>query len=443
MASHFRKNTFQKECIDEELKLESLRKKQEYQKILLDQIEEQKNRKLREKEETKKREKEQDERMAREYEDMNQKMQQRLKMQQQRNLPATVDKQEPPQATILPQVVPVSDARKSFSKDAHNLNEPLRKPAKRDNQSLNPHPEKSSNLFKYNADPRVPLQEHNQNQYSGNQSSNAFLARSSHFKKIQPKEHVQVQIEEYINRQMNNIHSLGTSSQNFINTSLSKNYIMKHKDIKDYTTLMHTGDSVKPPFHYKNHSKFYGSQLVASDTIKPSQTNLHISSLQKELKNLTEQAIRATKERDIKHLEFLRLKTEFQRMQNDEFQKQNSVKATLLEAKTAEQENSLLRSYMSSNKSIQLDCDTRYMPIEEGCLSVHDPLNINNIYSVTGQAFHPVANQNFKKHITEKKMQERELVADRKLGKGRSPEKNHLDTLFPTQKLPINKAIQL
>lgn len=439
MASYFRRNVFQKELIDEEREKESLKKKQEYQKILMEQIEEQKNRKQREKEELKRMEREQEQRLAREYEEMNQRMQQRMKQYNKRNTPTKADPQEivPNQSFAQPQ--PVADVRKSMSKDSRQMPEPVRKPAKRENHSVNPQKHLASNVFSYKADVGFPVHEMPTGISNHQPSPSSFLKRSPN--NAGSDEQIQNQIEEYINRQIDNLNLLATSSQNFINTSLSKNYVMKHKEIKDYNTLLQTDDSAKPSFHYKNYSKFYGSGFVVSDTIKSTQNSQVIMNLQAELKKLTEQAIKATKERDLRHLEYLKLKTEFQKMQNDELQKQNAMKISLQKARTPEEEDHLIKSFMSSNMSIPLECETNYMPIEEHIPHTFKPES-RRPSSKKPMESPKYPQYNFKKFHTEENLKPNDYVSETKAKSDNNLDRQGVDSLFPTQRLPSKRDLQ-
>jgi len=439
MASFYRRNVFQKEQIDEEREKESLKKKQEYQKMLMEQIEEQKNRKQREKEELKRLEREQEQRLAKEYEEMNQRMQQRLKQYQTKGTPIKNGPSEVAPNPDIPQPVQVPDLRKSMSKDSRQMPEPVRKRAKRENHSLNPQKQRSSNVFSYKAEVGFPVHEMPTGSSNYQPSPSSFLKRSPN--SAGSDEQIQNQIEDYINRQIDNLHLLATSSQNFINTSLSKNYVMKHKEIKDYNTLLQTEDCAKPSFHYKNYSKFYGSGFVVSDTVKPSQNSQVIMNLQAELKRLTEQAIKATKERDLRHLEYLKLKTEFQKMQNDELQKQNSMRISLQKAKNAEEEDHLLKSYMPSNMSIPLDCETNYMPIE-GHIS-HTFRQETKPQISKRQLDSPGHPQyNFKKFNTEENFNAHDFIPESKTKSENVLDRQGIDSLFPTQRLPSKRDLQ-
>jgi hypothetical protein len=317
MASHFRKNTIHNESLDEEQVKASLRKKQVYKSMLLDQIKEQQCRKLKEKEEARRLDREYEEIVIRQFGETSRRIQQGGRGGQQNRKPTS-----------------------SQTNSTEHNKPPIALKHRFGNISS-----KQFNRSQKDEITNLPLRERDMNAH--------FHSYSPLPTKIPPpplntSKREDVDFEDYINSKIEKWQSLSSANQHFINTSLSKNYIMKYKEVDDYNTLIDNEIPFKHRLQFSKNSQFTASSSPIPKTPENSQVDTEINKMKLELKKLTEQAIKASTERDVKHLEFLKLQNDFQRLHVREIQKQRSLKTALLKAGTVKEEESLLKTYLDA-----------------------------------------------------------------------------------------------
>ena len=368
MATHFRKNVFQKENQDHDAAFESQRKKAEYQRVLLQQIQD----KQAEKEQRLRLEKEQEVKNRKELESMNSQMQGRMQQKVNKN------KQSPVQAD---KDIPATPSPPSFTNQT-NISNKLgsQKGAKSSSdapkeqrlatltpnedsfvspliklQTIQPKNPASSNSNLFNYQPRVPSPERRPSPPQKLLQRSRSLT-SSKFEGSKDADALQAQIEDYINRQMDSLNSMVHSTQQCINTSLSKKYVLQHEKVNDYSTIAHDGARSPGHFHYRDYSKHYTSE--PQPDLKAVERSL---ALEKELRQLSEQALRAANERDNRRLELERLRNDFQRMKQLERERQERFRVALERMNGCDDQEQLVRSFLGESVSVQLPCETDFI----------------------------------------------------------------------------------
>lgn len=182
------------------------------------------------------------------------------------------------------------------------------------------------------------------------------------------------QIDEYLNRQIDSLNSLANSTQNCINTSLSKNYVLKHKNTDDYSTIANPGHGYAPfftPGAYPKNAPTLRSQGAQgggpSDQdpfqmpARPSRTDQNETQLLNRLAELKKKAIVLANETDEKKLELLRLQNEFRRIQKCEQEKSEEVIERVKRGLEDREEQNLIYSYLAMEQSRQLNGETDWV----------------------------------------------------------------------------------
>ena len=352
--SHHRRNTFQNELIDENRMQEEQKKKTEYQKLLLRQIEETSQRKKQEKEAKKKQEME--EMQKNEKEESNKKIKFKS-FQIESNNPFKT------QETKNEQSSQKKNLKNSFL-DNSNKNEPVLPENSKLSENLDlEKPQKTKNETEQEnfASIKVSVSPMLTPNFTSHRSTPAKANSSS-----ETKENLinfRNQIDQYLNRQIESLNSLSNSTQNCINTSLSKNYVQKHKNTMDYNTITETQNGYNPFFQPKNYSRNFPGVNNSSENsdFKKIKTSEKESELLQKLSELKKSAILLANENDEKKLELLKLKNEFKNVQKWEQEKSVEFTQIIDSLESEKEEQSLIYSYLAMNKSRQLNSETDWV----------------------------------------------------------------------------------
>lgn len=318
-----RKNTFLNEHADEQKVAEEQRKKAEYLKLLKDQMEEAERKKKSEKEARRKKELEE---LALESQQQNNQPRQKFKTY-------TVEKANPFQE-VQPQIQKVA-------------NDPAPPPTPQEKEA-------KDSESKPKEQPAQPV-EAQQEKQQPNEPVNNSASRS----KVTDQRAVLVQfrdqLDDYLNRQIDSLNSLSNSTQNCINTSLSKQYVMRHKSTNDYTTIadFQPGNnflSVKD-YNRNSHTPLRKEVLEAAKETE----------LLNELAELKKTAILLTNEFDERKMELARLQSEFRQIQKTEHDKSAEITAALRAHMSEKEEQSLIYSYLAMQNSHQLSATSDWV----------------------------------------------------------------------------------
>lgn len=352
--SHHRRNTFQNELIDENRMQEEQKKKTEYQKLLLRQIEETSQRKKEEKEA--KRKQEMEEMQKNEKEESNKKIKFKS-FQIESNNPFQTQEAKNDQSSqkkgLKNCVFDKSDKNETGFPENPKLSEnfELKKPQNTKNETEH----ENFASIKVSA---LPVLAPN---FTSHKSTPAKTNSSS-----ETKENLinfRNQIDQYLNRQIESLNSLSNSTQNCINTSLSKNYVLKHKNTMDYNTITETQNGYNPFFQPKNYSRNFPGVNNSSENsdFNKIKSNEKESELLQKLSDLKKSAILLAHENDEKKLELLKLKNEFKNVQKWEQEKSIEFTQIIDSLESEKEEQSLIYSYLAMNKSRQLNSQTDWV----------------------------------------------------------------------------------
>lgn len=316
-----RKNTFLNEHADEQKVAEEQRKKAEYLKLLKDQMEEAERKKKQDKEAKRKKELEE---LAVESQQSNQ----------------------PRQKFKTFAVVPANPFQEAPVQTAKVLNDPLPVGTVQEKET-------TSTESKPSAQP-VPQAEIQVDKQQVERASNS-VSRS----KITDQRAVLVQfrdqLDDYLNRQIDSLNSLSNSTQNCINTSLSKQYVMLHKNTNDYTTIA----------DFQSGNNFLNVKDYNRNSNTPLRKELFEAAKETELLNelaeLKKTAILLTNEFDERKMELAKLQSEFKRIQKTEHDKSTEIAAALRSKMSEKEEQSLIYSYLAMQNSRQLSATSDWV----------------------------------------------------------------------------------
>lgn len=348
--SHYRKNTFLNEQLDEKKQKEESDKKSEYQKILLAQIEEQSKKKKEQKEAKK-----------------NQEMQELQKAQVEEQFRDSRPKKfknfaietknpfAPTENPCITKVEPNSENKKraigSITQNDHSFRTNQQENANfLKTEELPPKNRDSFNIEKFSS-PNNPSKMTDQSNIKSSNEQNKIGTNEDHINSETSP------FDNYLNRQIETLNVLSNSTKNCINTSLSKNYVLKHKTTNDYNTITDMENGYPPFSHVKNQSRNFmnlNPQIPNFENNKKEsidRENLLLS----ELSNLKKSSIVLSNETDELKLELLKLKNEFKRVQRLEQEKSHEIFNQICSTSDERQEQNLIYSYLAMNKSMELN----------------------------------------------------------------------------------------
>ena len=164
------------------------------------------------------------------------------------------------------------------------------------------------------------------------------------------------------------------NKRSLINTSLSKNYVMKHKETDDYNTLTVASDSNRHNLKFQRNKKKRNSFFENSDKKKK------VRKLRLKLQELQKKCLKAMQEKEKAEKTLLKKNKELKELKSEIKINQKICK-----------ENNFLNNDQIENFSVSIPCQTDFIPISKEVF--HDRSSSKNLFHINSCSKKSIKNE--------------------------------------------------